>query len=37
MWVLPKSSTAYAVESIYSNLLSNADNGLSSCSIFLYL
>ena len=33
----PRSSTSYAVESIYSNLLSNADNGLYSCSIFLDL
>jgi len=33
----PKSATAYAVESIYSNLLVNADNGLYSCSIFLEL
>jgi len=29
----PKSATAYAVESIYSNILSNADNWLYSCSI----
>ena len=33
----PKSATSYVVESIYSNLLSNADNGLYSCSIFLGL
>ena len=33
----PRSSTSYAVESIYSNLLSNADNGLYSWSIFLDL
>ena len=33
----PRSSTSYAVESIYSNLISNADNGLYSCSIFLDL
>jgi len=33
----PRSSTSYAVESIYSNLLSKADNGLHSCSIFLDL
>jgi len=33
----PRSSTSYAVQSIYSNLLSNADNGLYSCSIFLDL
>jgi len=33
----PRSLTSYAVESIYSNLLSNADNGLYSCSIFLAL
>jgi len=31
------SATSDAVESIYSNLLSNADNGLYSCSIFLDL
>ena len=31
----PRSSTSYAVESIYSDLLSNADNGLYACSIFL--
>jgi len=31
----PKSSTAYAVEVIYSNLLSNVDNGLYSSSMFL--
>ena len=31
----PRSSTSYAVESIYSNLLSNADNGLYSYSTFL--
>jgi len=33
----PRSSTSYAVESIYSNLLSNADNELYTCSIFLDL
>ena len=33
----PRSSASYVVESIYSNLLSNADNGLYSCSIFLDL
>jgi len=33
----PRSSTSHAVESIDSNLLSNADNGLYSCSIFLDL
>jgi len=33
----PRSSTSYAVESIYSNLLSNADHGLHSCSTFLDL
>ena len=32
-----KSATSYTVESIYSNLLSNADDGLYSCSIFLDL
>jgi len=30
-------SSAYAVESFYSMLLSNADNGLYCCSIFLDL
>ena len=34
---MSNSATSYAVESIYSNLLSNADNGLYSCSIFLDL
>jgi len=33
----PRSSTSYAVESIYFNLLSSADTGLYSCSIFLDL
>jgi len=33
----PRSSPSYAVESFYSNLLSNADNALYSCSIFLDL
>jgi len=33
----PRSSTSYAVESIHTNLLSNADNGLYSCSRFLDL
>ena len=33
----PRSSTSYAFESVYSDLLSNADNELYSCSIILDL